>query len=70
MNIPLSDFTFGLGIATTVAQGVAAGTVHLTGMIPADWIPGVTAWMSFIAFVNVAVLTGLTKMSAPPRDKP
>ncbi len=62
MKITLSDFTFGLGITTTIAQGIAGGTVHLTNVVPMEWIPSVTAWMGLIAFVNVAVLTGLTKV--------
>jgi hypothetical protein len=64
VKITLSDFTVGLGIATTIAQGIAGGTVHLTNVVPMEWIPSVTAWMGLIAFVNVAVLTALTKAMA------
>ncbi len=64
MTITLSDFTLGFGVATTIAQGIASGTVHLTNVVPMEWIPSVTAWMGLIAFANVAVLTALAKMSA------
>jgi len=52
-------FSFWFGVWTTVLIGVAGGTVHLTNMLPTDWIPYVVAWSSFFAFVNSAVLTAL-----------
>lgn len=69
--------TFWLGVATTIAQGIASGTVHLTGLVPADWIPAVTGWLGLAVFVNMTILTGLSGFSgvkqgplAPPPTVP
>jgi hypothetical protein len=59
--------TFWLGIITTLAQGIANGTVHLTGLIPAEYVAPVTGWMGLIAFINVAVLTAMSGMSSTAR---
>lgn len=56
--------TFWLGVIVTIATGVGGGMIHLTNMIPADWIPSVTAWNAFIAFVGNAMLTALSGMSS------
>ena len=57
--------TFWLGVITTLGQGVASGAVHLSGLIPAETIPYVTAWLGLIVFVNMTVLTAMSGLSAP-----
>jgi hypothetical protein len=52
-------------LAATVAQGVTAGTVHLTGLVPMDWIAPVTAWMGFAVFVWMAIQTSLNGLAGP-----
>lgn len=56
--------TFWISLATTIAQGIASGTVHLTGLIPADNIPTVTGWLGLIVFVNMSFLTALSGISS------
>jgi predicted benzoate:H+ symporter BenE len=57
-------FSFWLGVVTTIMIGIGGGTVHLTHMVPDAWIPSITAWAMFGAFVNSAVLTALHGMSS------
>ena len=56
--------TFWLGVAVTIATAIGGGTVTLTNLIPADWIPFVTGWTNLIAFVGTAILTALTGISS------
>lgn len=56
--------TFWIALITTIAQGVASGTVHLTGLIPADSIPTVTGWLGLIVFINMSFLTALSGVSS------
>lgn len=56
--------TFWLGVITTVMQGIATGTVHLTGIVPEASIPAVTGWLSLIVFVNMTFLTALSGFSS------
>jgi hypothetical protein len=71
------NFTFWLGVGTTIAQGVASGTVHLSGLVPADWIAPITGWLGLTVFINMTVLTALSGFStakpgplAPPPTIP
>lgn len=57
-------FTFWFGVVTTIMQGVAGGTVHLTGLIPADAIPVITGWLGLFVFINMTVLTALNGFSS------
>ena len=57
--------TFWVSLVTTIAQGFASGTVHLTGLIPADAIPYVTGWLGVLVFINMSVLTAMSGMSGP-----
>lgn len=57
--------TFWLGVVTTIVQGIASGTVHLTGLVPAEYIPYVTGWLGLIVFVNMTLLTAMSGMSGP-----
>ena len=64
---------FWLSLAAWVFQGVGAGAVHLTGLIPAEMIPAVTAWMGFLVFVWMGFQTLLNGASGPgvgPLAKP
>lgn len=56
--------TFWISLATTIAQGIASGTVHLTGLIPAESIPLVTGWLGLIVFINMSFLTALSGVSS------
>lgn len=58
---------FWISLVTTIAQGVTSGTVHLTGLVPADWIPYVTGWLGLAVFVNMSLLTALTGVSSNAR---
>lgn len=53
---------FWISFGVFVAVGISGGTVHLTHMIPADWIDAVTAWIAFFAFAGsgfVSLLNGM-----------
>jgi hypothetical protein len=69
--------TFWISLITTIAQGVASGTVHLTGLVPPDWIPLVTGWLGLLVFINMSFLTAMSGLSssksgplAPPPTVP
>ena len=57
--------TFWISLITTIAQGIASGTVHLTGLVPADSIPYVTGWLGVLVFINMSFLTAMSGYSAP-----
>lgn len=57
-------FTFWISLGTTIAQGIASGTVHLTGLISADSIPVVTGWLGLLVFCNMSFLTALNAVSS------
>jgi hypothetical protein len=50
---------FWIALAVTIDTGVAGGTVHLTNMVPENWIPTVTAWGAFWAFAGTCYLTAV-----------
>lgn len=56
--------TFWFGVVTTIMQGLASGTVHLTGLIPVDYIPFVTGWLGLFVFINMTILTALNGFSS------
>lgn len=56
--------TFWISVWTTIAQGVASGTVHLSGLVPPDWIPFITGWLGLAVFVNMTLLTALNGFSS------
>lgn len=60
---------FWVGFVVTAASAIAGGAVHLTNAVPADWIPGVTAWSSIIATFGGAYLTLLSQSSSAPSSK-
>ena len=55
---------FWLGVITVIAQGISQGTIHLTNVVPVNWIPYVTGWMGLISFINVSLLTALNGFSS------
>lgn len=59
--------TFWISLITTVFQGITSGTVHLTGIVPPDWLPVVTGWMGLIVFVNMSFLTAMSGFSSSAR---
>ena len=66
-------FTFWFGVITTIMQGIASGTVHLSGLVPDYSIPYITGWLGLFVFINMTILTALhgfsTKqgpLAAPP----
>jgi hypothetical protein len=68
---------FWLSLLATIGQGVTSGAVHLTGLVPATWIPFVTGWLSLLVFCVMAFLTALNGFSsnksgpfAPPPTVP
>lgn len=48
---------FWLTFYAMIGEGIAGGTVHLTGLIPADWIAPATGWISFITFCVLGFLS-------------
>lgn len=48
---------FWLTFCSMIGSGIAGGTIHLSGMVPSDWIPPVTAWVSTITFCVLAFLS-------------
>jgi len=57
--------TFWISLITTIAQGIASGTVHLAGLVPTDSIPYITGWLGLAVFVNMSFLTAMSGYSAP-----
>jgi hypothetical protein len=55
---------FWVSLITTVGQGITAGTVHLTGLVPAEYLPTVTAWVGLLVFVNMSFLTAMAGFSS------
>jgi hypothetical protein len=53
------NWLVGLGIATTLMQGFASGTIHMTNAIPEKYIPSATAWAGIFATINSTFLTAL-----------
>lgn len=62
-------FILVFGIITTVWMGISSGTIHLTNMLPERYIPALTAWASFFAIVNSAILTALGASVTAPAIK-
>lgn len=48
---------FWLQLFATVGQGVASGTIHLTGLVPAYALPIVTGWLGLSVFCVMSFLT-------------
>ena len=70
MNIPSvrDNPIMYIGLLVGFEQAVSGGTIHLSGMIPAAWIPAATAWATALAFIGNAFMTALAapSMSKPP----
>lgn len=48
---------FWLTFASMCGQAIASGTVHLTGLIPTQYIAPVTGWISLITFLILGFLS-------------
>lgn len=53
-----------LGLLINIEKGIGQGAVSLTNMIPDSWIPHVLAWSNGLAWVGVALMTGLAALSS------
>lgn len=56
---------FWLTFAATVLQGISSGTVHLSGLVPAEYLPMVTGWIGLTTFVMMTFLTVATGAVGP-----
>lgn len=56
--------TFWISLATTIAQGIVSGTVHLTGLVPESSIPTITGWLGLMVFINMSFLTAMSGFSS------
>lgn len=68
---------FWISLGTTILQGIASGTVHLSGIVPVAYESTVSAWIGLIVFINMSFLTALNAFSsnksgplAPPPTVP
>jgi hypothetical protein len=57
-------WVFYIGIAITIEQAIGQGAVPLTNVVPADWIPYITADCSLLAFIGTVVMTALSGYSS------
>lgn len=66
MNFPSikDNPIFYLGILIVLEQAVGHGTVSLTNVVPASWVPYVTSWCNLLAFFGTTIMTAL---AAPGR---
>ena len=48
---------FWVGLVLFMIAGISGGTIHLTGIVPADWIPTVTAWAALFNTIGTGYLT-------------
>jgi hypothetical protein len=48
---------FYLTLFCMIGQGISSGTVHLSGLIPADSVAPVTGWISLLTFIALAFLS-------------
>jgi opacity protein-like surface antigen len=51
------DWILIVACITTILQAVASGTIHLTDMVPDQYLKKITAWAGFFAFCNSTFLT-------------
>jgi hypothetical protein len=66
-------YVFWLGILVTIETAIGQGTVQLTNLVDAHWIPTITGWCTLLSFVGNVVMTGLAGYSsktAGPLVKP
>ena len=63
-DVNLNQVIVVLAVLVDIQGAIGKGTVSLTNMIPADWIPGVLAWNAFLAFVGTTIMGGLAMPGA------
>jgi hypothetical protein len=51
---------FWLTLGSMIGQGLTAGTIHLTGLVPESWIGPITGWISLLVFADLAFLSMAT----------
>ena len=59
--------TMWFAFITAICQAIAGSSIHLTNMIPSDWIPTVTAWAAAIATANITLIGIMAGMSSAGR---
>jgi hypothetical protein len=70
MNVNWRDPHFWIGLAIFTATAISSGAIHLTGMIPADYVPIANAWASAFAVVGSGYLTAALGLhNASPQAK-
>jgi hypothetical protein len=57
-------WVFYIGIAVVIEQGLGQGTVSLTNVVPADWVPYIKGWCTLLAFIGSTVMTALAGYSS------
>lgn len=60
---------FWIGLVLFVISGIGGGTIHLTNIIPMDWIPTVTAWAALLNTVGTGYLTVALGLQSNTGDK-
>ncbi len=55
---------FWISLFATIGQGIAGGTVHLTGLVPDAYLPVVTGWLSLAVFCAMSFLTAMNGFSS------
>ena len=60
---------FWVGVAITIAIGIANGSLVLTHAVPDAWIPYVTAWAGIISFVGSAILTAMNGFASTTQSR-
>ncbi len=59
---------FWISFAVSIGVGITGGTVHLTHIVPAEYMDAVTAWVALFVFTGSSFLTmvagiGMTKQN-------
>lgn len=60
---------FWVGLVLFIISGIGGGTIHLTNIVPMDWIPGVTAWAALLNTVGTGYLTVALGLQSNPSNK-
>lgn len=63
MKIP-PKFAFVFGACLVVANIIATGTIHLSGLVPPEAVPMITGWASVFVTVGLALQTYMAGASS------
>jgi hypothetical protein len=70
MNINWRDPHFWIGLFIFTATAISSGTIHLTGMIPGDYVPIANSWASAFSVIGTGYLTAALGLhNASPQAK-